>query len=128
MKKLLSGIALPIITFFLLTSNLNAQKMKPNTSKTMNKYSDEELIKKLPGFTNHFVKVNGLQLHYVEGGSGDALICLAGWPQTWYSFHTIAPELAKKHRVIIVDVRGMEVQTSLLPGMIKKQWLRIFMN
>lgn len=70
-------------------------------------YSDEELIKKWPGFENKYVTVNGVALHYVEGGSGTPLICLPGWPQTWYSFLNIAPELAQKHRVIVVDIRGM---------------------
>jgi pimeloyl-ACP methyl ester carboxylesterase len=70
-------------------------------------YSDEELIKQMPGFVNKYATVNGVKLHYVEGGSGSPLICLPGWPQTWYSFHTIAPELSKKYRVIIVDIRGM---------------------
>ena len=96
MKKSLLKVALAIVAFLLLTSNLNAQKMKQNNSKTINEYSDEELIKKLPGFKNHYEKVNGIQLHYVERGSGDALICLAGWPQTWYSFHQSPPRTCPK--------------------------------
>lgn len=72
-----------------------------------NQYSDQELIKTLPGFTNHTVNVNGINLHYVEGGTGVALICLPGWPQTWYSFQKVAPQLAEKYKVIIVDIRGM---------------------
>jgi pimeloyl-ACP methyl ester carboxylesterase len=43
----------------------------------------------------------------VEGGKGAPLICLPGWPQTWYSYHPVAAELAKTYRVIIVDIRGM---------------------
>jgi len=70
-------------------------------------YTDAELIKKLPGFTNHYATVNGVRLHYVAGGSGQPLICLPGWPQTWYSFHPVAPTLAQHYRVIIVDIRGM---------------------
>ena len=70
-------------------------------------YTDEELIKKFPGFTNHYATVNGVQLHYVEGGSGKPLVCLPGWPQTWYSFHPVAPQLAQHYRVILVDIRGM---------------------
>ena len=74
---------------------------------SQNQYSDDELIKKFPGFTNQYVTVNGVNLYYVEGGSGTPLICLPGWPQTWYSYHPIASELAKAFRVIIVDIRGM---------------------
>jgi pimeloyl-ACP methyl ester carboxylesterase len=70
-------------------------------------YSDEELIKQWPGFQNKYAEVNGIRLHYVEGGAGKPLICLPGWPQTWYSFHTIAPELAKNYRVFVIDIRGM---------------------
>jgi pimeloyl-ACP methyl ester carboxylesterase len=70
-------------------------------------YSDDELIKKWPGFENKYAEVNGIRLHYVEGGAGKPLICLPGWPQTWYSFYTIAPELAKNYRVFVIDIRGM---------------------
>ena len=70
-------------------------------------YSDEELIKNWPGFQNKYTVVNGVELHYVEGGSGIPLLCLPGWPQTWYSFHKIAPQLAESYKVIVVDIRGM---------------------
>jgi pimeloyl-ACP methyl ester carboxylesterase len=72
-----------------------------------NAYADEELIKHWPGFENRYINVNGVELHYVDGGAGTPLICLPGWPQTWYSFKNIAPALAKKYRVIVVDIRGM---------------------
>ena len=39
-------------------------------STDLTAYTDEELVKKLPGFTNHYATVNGVRLHYVEGGSG----------------------------------------------------------
>jgi pimeloyl-ACP methyl ester carboxylesterase len=35
------------------------------------------------------------------------VLLLPGWPQTWWEFHKIMPELAKRHRVIAVDLRGM---------------------
>lgn len=70
-------------------------------------YADEELINHLPGFTNQYATVNGVRLHYVEGGTGMPLICLPGWPQTWYSYKPVAMELAKTYRVLIVDIRGM---------------------
>lgn len=83
-------------------------------------YSDEELIKRLPGFTNHYATVNGVRLHYVEGGQGPALVCLPGWPQTWYSYHPIAAELAQHYRVIIVDIRGMGSSDKPASGYDKK--------
>jgi len=83
-------------------------------------YSDAELIKQWPGFANKYVSVNGVKLHYVEGGSGAPLICLPGWPQTWYSFKNIAPQLAEKYRVIVVDIRGMGTSTKPESGYDKK--------
>jgi pimeloyl-ACP methyl ester carboxylesterase/uncharacterized protein YbjT (DUF2867 family) len=83
-------------------------------------YTDAELSKKLPGFTNHYATVNGVRLHYVEGGSGQPLICLPGWPQTWYSFHPVAPALAEHYRVIIVDIRGMGSSDKPIDGYDKK--------
>jgi pimeloyl-ACP methyl ester carboxylesterase len=83
-------------------------------------YSDEKLIKRLPGFTNHYATVNGVRLHYVEGGHGPALVCLPGWPQTWYSYHPIAAELAQHYRVIIVDIRGMGSSDKPATGYDKK--------
>ena len=94
--------------------------MQPNVSTALGAYSDEELVKHLPGFTNHYATVNGIQLHYVEGGSGPALLCLPGWPQTWYSYHPIAAELAQHYRVIIVDIRGMGSSEKPATGYDKK--------
>lgn len=88
--------------------------MNENINVIAEKYSDDELIKNLPGFENKYTTVNGIKLHYVEGGSGKPLICLPGWPQTWYSFQPVAMQLAKRYRVIIVDLRGMG--TSEKPG------------
>lgn len=85
-----------------------------------NLYSDEELIQQFPGFSNHYVKVNGIDLHYVDGGTGDPLICLPGWPQTWYSYRQVAIELSRKHRLIIVDIRGMGTSEKPDSGFDKK--------
>lgn len=81
--------------------------MKELVSTTLNDFSDDELIKNLPGFANKYTTTNGVKLHYVEGGSGKPLLCLPGWPQTWYSLKPVALQLAEKYRVIIVDLRGM---------------------
>jgi len=71
------------------------------------KFSDDELIQDFTGFSNHYATVNGVRLHYVDGGAGETIICLPGWPQTWYSYRNIANELSKTHRTIVVDLRGM---------------------
>ena len=88
--------------------------------ETQAQYSDKELVKQLPGFTSHLITVNNIQLHYVSGGTGQPLICLPGWPQTWYSFHKVMPELAKKYTVIVVDIRGMGSSDKPFNGYDKK--------
>lgn len=83
--------------------------------------STEELVRLLPGkFSNHLTEVNGVTLHYVEGGEGEPLILLPGWPETWWEFHKIMPELAKHYRVIAVDIRGMGGSSKPAGGYDKK--------
>lgn len=73
----------------------------------LRKTSSKHLAASLPGsFSSGHVKTNGVRLHYVAGGKGAPVILLHGWPQTWWEFRKIMPELAKTHRVIAVDLRG----------------------
>ncbi|MGI4832397.1 MAG: alpha/beta fold hydrolase [Janthinobacterium lividum] len=37
------------------------------------------------GFTEATAEVNGVRIHYVRGGTGEPLVLLHGWPQTWYA-------------------------------------------
>ncbi|WP_410600915.1 alpha/beta fold hydrolase [Amycolatopsis sp. lyj-90] len=69
---------------------------------------DAELARSLPGgFRSAYAQVNGVRLHYVAGGRGEPLILLPGWPETWWQYRKIMPTLAKRYRVIAVDLRGM---------------------
>lgn len=52
-------------------------------------------------------RVNGVKLHYVTAGEGDPLVLLHGWPQTWYEWRHVLPELADEYTVIAPDLRGM---------------------
>jgi pimeloyl-ACP methyl ester carboxylesterase len=52
--------------------------------------------------------VDGVHLHYVEGGSGTPVLLIPGWPQSWYAWRYVMPRLiAAGYRVIAVDPRGM---------------------
>lgn len=55
--------------------------------------------------------VSGVRLHYVEGGTdakGDPILLIPGWPQSWYAWRLVMPELvAAGHRVVALDLRGM---------------------
>lgn len=59
------------------------------------------------GFETNMVNVNGVDLHLASGGRGSPLVLLHGYPQSGEIWRFVAPELAKTHRVIIPDLRGM---------------------
>jgi pimeloyl-ACP methyl ester carboxylesterase len=82
--------------------------------------SDTALVRGLPGFTNRFATVDGIRLHYVVGGEGSPVMLLPGWPETWWAYHKIMPELARTHRVISVDLRGMGSSDKPADGYDKK--------
>ncbi len=67
------------------------------------------------GFVSETTQVNGAGLHYVRGGQGPALILLHGFPQDWYEFHAIMPQLAERFTVIAVDLPGIGDSTAA-PG------------
>src|ERR1700722_15355291 len=70
-------------------------------------YTDEALVKKLPGFSNGYKVVNDIRLHYVEGGKGRPLVLLPGWPETWWAYRHLLPLLADHYRGIVFDLRGL---------------------
>lgn len=58
-------------------------------------------------FTQHFVRVTGVQLHYAEAGIGETVLLLPGWPEDWYAWRSVAALLVAQHRrVIVLDPRG----------------------
>jgi len=58
-------------------------------------------------FTHHTTNINGIRLHYVSGGTGDPLVLLAGWPQTWYAWRYVMPMLAQHYTIVALDMRGL---------------------
>lgn len=60
----------------------------------------------LDSFQTLRVERNGVQLHSRAGGEGPPLLLLHGHPQTMAMWHRVAPELAKTHRVVLMDLRG----------------------
>ena len=77
--------------------------MKENTDSSMKTISPALLP---AGFREATVEVNGVNIHYVVGGTGEPLVLVHGWPQTWYCWHRLMPPLAERYTVIAVDLRG----------------------
>ena len=62
----------------------------------------------LNGFEHRFATVNGFRLHYVAGGNpdGETVVLLAGFPQSWFAWRKIIPDLAKTFWVVAPDLPG----------------------
>jgi pimeloyl-ACP methyl ester carboxylesterase len=58
------------------------------------------------GVAHRQVSVDGVRLHVAEAGDGPPLILLHGWPQHWWCWRHLIPELARDHRVLAPDLRG----------------------
>lgn len=58
-------------------------------------------------FTHRFTEVDDVRMHYVVGGTGPALVLLHGWPQSWYEWRGIMPELARDYIVYALDIPGL---------------------
>jgi epoxide hydrolase 4 len=60
-----------------------------------------------PAIRHGYAKVNGIQLHYAETGSGeDLVILLHGFPEFWYSWRHQLTALSTRFHVVAPDLRG----------------------
>jgi len=57
-------------------------------------------------FHHRMVPAAGMRFHIVEGGQGEPLILLAGFPQSWYAWRRVMPLLSDRFRVIAIDLPG----------------------
>jgi pimeloyl-ACP methyl ester carboxylesterase len=48
-----------------------------------------------------------VRLHAVTGSEGPPLLLVHGWPQTWYYWRLVMPDLARDYSVVAVDQRGI---------------------
>jgi pimeloyl-ACP methyl ester carboxylesterase len=59
-------------------------------------------------FRHASARVGDVNIHYVEGGEGPPVLLIPGWPQSWYAWRYVMPQLVDAgYRVIAVDPRGM---------------------
>ncbi len=57
-------------------------------------------------FVSHTVLRDGVALHTRVGGEGPPLLLLHGHPQTMAMWHRVAPALAERFTVVLMDLRG----------------------
>jgi pimeloyl-ACP methyl ester carboxylesterase len=90
------------------------QQMQANQTFTPSVEEQRQLMEGLSfqidnvTFSHHIASVNnGTQIHYVIGGQGPPVVLLHGWPETWYAWHKVMPDLAQNYTVIAPDLRGL---------------------
>lgn len=59
-------------------------------------------------FTHRYVRTQGIRVHCVVAGSGDPVLLVPGWPQTWYAWRHVMQALAAQgYMAIAVDPPGL---------------------
>ncbi len=108
-------ILLSIAMVVVLTSvNTKAQEADRLPSTTLQNATNARWA--TLGFKTRMVRVNGITLHVAEAGHGDPVLLLHGYPESGEAWRLVAPELAKSHRVIIPDLRGMGLSEAAASG------------
>lgn len=68
-------------------------------------------------FSHHFQTIDGLQMHYVVGGTGPTpILLLHGFTETWFGWLPLLDDLLPGHTVIAVDLPGFGDSTGNLPA------------
>jgi pimeloyl-ACP methyl ester carboxylesterase len=80
-------------------------------------------LPQVEGIEHRDVTVRGIRLHVAEGGPQDAppILLLHGWPQHWWMWREILVELAREHRVIAPDLRGLGWSEAPKRGYVKQE-------
>jgi haloacetate dehalogenase len=58
------------------------------------------------GFTHKQIKTQETTIKLVQGGNGDPILLLHGYPETYVCWHRVAPILAERFTVVCPDLRG----------------------
>jgi pimeloyl-ACP methyl ester carboxylesterase len=58
-------------------------------------------------FTRRQITAHGVPLNVLEGGAGPLLLLVPGWPESWYAWRKLMPQLAAEYRVVVFDPPGL---------------------
>jgi len=72
------------------------------------------------GFKNQTIQANGASLYVRVGGSGPAVVLIHGFGDTGDMWSPLAAALAKDHRVVVPDLRGLGLSSKPEGGYDKK--------
>jgi pimeloyl-ACP methyl ester carboxylesterase len=79
--------------------------MSVATESDVNRYTRRPLPE-VEGVAHRMVEVGDVELHLAEAGEGPPLLLLHGYPQHWYVWRRLIPQLARANHVIVPDLRG----------------------
>lgn len=65
-----------------------------------------DLADLFPGFSTHWIDTDAGRFFVRAHGAGPPLLLLHGYPQTHVEWHRIAPKLAERFSVVLMDLRG----------------------
>ena len=64
-------------------------------------------MKQNPTLSHGFVSVNGIKLHHVSTGNGPLVLFLHGFPEFWYAWKNVLPDVARAgFEAVAIDMRG----------------------
>jgi pimeloyl-ACP methyl ester carboxylesterase len=66
-------------------------------------------------FQSQTIETNGVKLHVRVGGAGPAVVLLHGYGETGDMWAPLAADLARDHRVVVPDLRGMGLSSGPAP-------------
>jgi pimeloyl-ACP methyl ester carboxylesterase len=72
------------------------------------------------GVAHAYADLGDVLIHYAIAGSGPPLVLLHGWPQTWYEWRHVVPELAPHYTLVMPDLRGLGDSSRPVDGYDKK--------
>jgi pimeloyl-ACP methyl ester carboxylesterase len=74
------------------------------------------------GVSHRWVEARGVRFHVAEAGAGgDPVLLLHGWPQHWHEWRHLMPDLADRHRVLALDLRGFGWSDAPPGGYLKEE-------
>lgn len=91
---------------------IQAERWRPFSREVPADYAAAADERRLPaplpdGFRGERRRLGDAEMHYVLGGSGPLLVLLHGFPNTWYAWSGMMPELARTMTVLALDLRGL---------------------
>ena len=84
-----------------ISTNTESEQLLQNDNQTN---SEQIAFERFPYNSNFLELSNGLNMHYLDEGSGDPIVLLHGVPTSSYLWRNVIPELAERGRVIVPDL------------------------